>query len=100
MGRLGLCDAMDSEPKLPVGVTYGGSGPGGEFYSKDVDDLHSHSLWTKGDDSWTAAELRAIAEHQKWLTQSACTHKNTKTIHMMGSEYETYCTACGKTIDC
>ncbi len=48
---------------LPDGITYGGNGPGGEFYSKEGR-LDSFSLWTKGEESWTADELRAIANHQ------------------------------------
>lgn len=48
---------------LPDGITYGGSGPGGEYYSKTIG-FDSISLWTKGEEHWTAAELRAIANHQ------------------------------------
>lgn len=89
---------MSTEPELPDGITYGGSGPGGEFYSKDVDDLHSHSLWTMGDDSWTADELRAIANHKTYLEQAVCKHANTSTCFMGGSEYGTTCEDCGESL--
>jgi hypothetical protein len=48
---------------LPDGITYSGLGPGGEFYSKETRG-DSISLWTKGEEHWTADELRAIANHQ------------------------------------
>ena len=56
-----------NEPNLPDGIDYGGEGPGGEYYTKEVDDLSSISIWTKGEEHWTAEELRAIADHQDWL---------------------------------
>lgn len=56
----------DGEPPLPSGITYGGQGPGGEYYSKPYRN-DAHSIWTKGEESWTSAELRAIADHQDWL---------------------------------
>ena len=56
-----------AEPLLPDGVTYGGRGPGGEYYSKDVDALCSHSVWTEGEESWTADELEAIAIHKRHI---------------------------------
>lgn len=52
---------------LPDGITYGGKGPGGEYYSKDVDALSSHSLWTEGEENWTANELEAIAKHKRLM---------------------------------
>jgi hypothetical protein len=83
------------EPRLPAGLTYGGEGPGGEYYSKDIDGLSSISLWTKGQESWTAEELRAIARHQDWVKQAACKHENKSTVFMGGSEYEVTCDDCG-----
>jgi len=64
-----------SEPPLPEGITYGGRGPGGEYYSKDGD-IDSHSLWTEGDESWTADELEAIARHKRFL--DGTTHEGRK----------------------
>jgi len=54
-----------------LGITYGGRGPGGEFYSKDLDSLRSISLWTEcaEGESWTPEELEAIAAHKRSLRQ-------------------------------
>ena len=82
-----------NEPKLPEGITYGGEGPGGEFYSKEVDSFHAHSIWTKGEESWTGDELQAIAYHQKYLEQSKCPHENISTY--LGLEHNTQCDDCG-----
>lgn len=49
-----------------LGIHYGGRGPGGEYYSKDLGDgLSSVSLWTEGEESWTPEELEAIALHKR-----------------------------------
>jgi hypothetical protein len=56
----------NGEPSLPSGITYGGSGLAGEYYSKPYRN-DAHSIWTKGEESWTSAELRAIADHQDWV---------------------------------
>jgi hypothetical protein len=56
-------DLKKAQSVLPDGITYGGLGPGGEFYSKNIG-RDSISLWTKGEESWTADELMAIAKHQ------------------------------------
>jgi len=47
-----------------LGIEYGGRGIGGEYYSKDADSIGYISLWTEGEESWTADELRAIADHK------------------------------------
>lgn len=60
----------DVEPFLPSGITYGKQGPGGEFYTK-LWRNDGHSIWTKGDESWTSSELRAIADHQDWLNSKS-----------------------------
>ena len=59
------------EPELPNGITYGGKGPVGEYYAKEISDLATISLWTKSRDEecWTAEELRAISTHQEWLDE-------------------------------
>jgi hypothetical protein len=57
----------DGEPLLPPFIGFGGEGPGGAYYFKQSVGRDSWSLWTKGVESWTSAELRAIAEHQDWM---------------------------------
>lgn len=58
----------DAEQRLAsLGISYGGRGPGGEFYTKDIDDLASISVWTAGEESWTADELEAIAAHKRLI---------------------------------
>ena len=63
-------DSMDDSLD-DVGIEYGGKGPGGEYYSKNLNDLHSISLWTEGEESWSVAELRAIAQHKALMDASA-----------------------------
>jgi len=60
---------MDNEPALPDGIEYGGRGPGGEFFSKDINELHSASIWTEGEESFTGDELIAIGRYKKWLEE-------------------------------
>lgn len=52
---------------LPEGISYGGSDVGGEYYSKDINELYSIALWTEGEESWTPSELEAIARHKRSL---------------------------------
>ena len=48
-----------------LGIAYGGRGPGGEYYSKNVDDLASITISTEGEESWSPEELEAIACHKR-----------------------------------
>lgn len=57
-----------SQPSLPNGIEYGGRGIAGENYWKRWGNTVI-SIWTKGDESWTSDELRAIADHNDWLYQ-------------------------------
>lgn len=61
--------APEVEPSLPKGVTYGGRGPAGEYYSRHINPLAAISIWTEDADGehWTADELEAIVRHKRWV---------------------------------
>ena len=53
--------------ELGNGVYYGGRGPGGEYYSAEVDDLSSESLWVTqaGQNVWTLERLKLVVAHME-----------------------------------
>lgn len=68
-------DAVVSKPR-PIedfGITYGGRGPGGEYYMKQIDDLSCVAVWTESNDGekFSADELEAIAADKRKRDQLA-----------------------------
>ena len=66
-------DSSERKTIEDLGITYGGRGPGGEYYTKQIDDLSCVAVWTESNDGekFSADELEAIAADKRKRDQLA-----------------------------